>query len=117
MHFVAALPRPLLAPCLLGAGLALSGCAAGLAASAVSAAAQAATPERPYVGEDRRPAAIAACEGRAAELGRVHIIDADQRPDGRVTVWGLIENEARRSFECRYDGTVSAFKLRPIEGQ
>ena len=74
-----------------------------------------ATPVRPVVTEDRRAAATAACEAHAAPHGRVHIIDADQRPDGRVTVWGTVEDDReRRSFECRYDGEVSAFRLRAI---
>ena len=103
-------------PLLAGAGLALGGCVAGLAMSAVGAAIQAATPERPPVEEDLRAAAAAACTARAAAHGQVHVIDAEQRPDGRVTVWGRIEDEARRqAFECRFDrGEVKAFRLRDI---
>lgn len=107
--------RPFLLPLLAASGLGLGGCVAGLAASAVGAAIKAATPERPVVNEDRRAAARAACEAHAAPQGSVRIIDAEQRPDGRVTVWGTVEDEReRRRFECRYDGEVSAFRLRAI---
>jgi hypothetical protein len=108
--------RLLLLSLLLGSGFALSGCVAGMAAGAAGAAARAAMPERPNVSDDRRPAATKACEARAAGLGTVRIIDAAQRPDGRVTVWGTVQDEKqRRSFECRFDGTVKEFKLRAIK--
>ena len=108
--------RRALLPLLLVAGsLPLGGCVAGIAMGAVGAAVRAATPERPEVIQDLGPAATAACEERAAPLGRVHIIDVDQRPDGRVTVWGTVQDDSqRRSFECRWDRVVKAFKLRPI---
>lgn len=100
---------------LAAASPALSGCVAGLAMSAVGAAVRAATPEPALVTEDRRPAARAACEAQAAQHGSVHVIDAEQRSDGRVTVWGRVEDETRRrSFECRYDGAVTGFRLREI---
>ena len=102
-------------PLLAAIGLGLGGCVAGLAATAVSTAVRAATPERPVVTEDRRAAARAACEAQAAPHGRVHIIDSAQRPDGRVTVWGRVESDRQRqSFECRYEGAVTAFRLREI---
>lgn len=105
--------RRSLLPLLAASGLGLGGCVAGIAASAVGAAIKAAAP-RP-VSEDRRAAARAACEAHAAPQGRVHIIDAEQRPDGRVTVWGTVEDDQeRRAFRCRYDGAVSAFRLRAI---
>jgi len=107
--------RRSLLPLLAASGLGLSGCVAGIAASAVGAAIRAATPERPVVSEDRRAAARAACEAHAAQHGGVRIIDTEQRPDGRVTVWGTVEDEReRRRFECRYDGAVSDFRLRAI---
>ena len=107
--------RRVLLPLVLAASLPLGGCVPMMAANAVGAAVRAASPPRPDVAEDRRAAATEACEARATPLGRVRIIDADQRPDGRVTVWGSVEDDRqRRSFECRYDGTVKAFKLRPI---
>lgn len=107
--------RRSLLPLLAASSLGLSGCVAGIAASAVGAAIKAATPERAVVAEDRRATARAACEAHAAQHGRVHIIDAEQRPDGRVTVWGTVEDDReRRAFRCRYDGAVSAFRLRAI---
>jgi osmotically-inducible protein OsmY len=103
---------------LAAASLPLGGCVAGLAASAAGAAARAATPDRAPVTEDRRAAARTACEARAAALGRVHIIDSVQNADGRVTVWGTVEDaRERRSFECRFDGAVKEFKLRPIKAR
>jgi len=106
--------RLFLLPLLAACGLGLGGCVAGVAASAAGAAVRAAT-QRPAVTEDRRAAARAACEAHAAPHGSVRIIDADQRPDGRVTVWGTVDSEGeRRSFLCRYDGAVSAFRLRAI---
>jgi len=107
--------RPFLLPLLAATGLASSGCVAGIAASAVGAAIKAAAPERPVVTDDRRASARAACEAQAAPHGTVRIIDAEQRPDGRVTVWGTVQDDReRRAFECRYDGAVSAFRLRAI---
>lgn len=107
--------RRLALPLLAASSLALSGCVAGIAVSAVSAAVKAATPEPPVVTEDRRAAARAACEAHAAQHGRVHLIDAEQRPDGRVTVWGTVQDDGeRRAFRCRYDGEVSDFRLRAI---
>lgn len=95
--------------------LSLGGCVAGLAMSAVGAAVRAATPEPVVVTEDRRPAARAACEAQAAQHGSVHLIDAEQRADGRVTVWGRVEHGSqRRAFECRFDQAVTGFRLREI---
>ncbi|HEX8640638.1 MAG TPA: hypothetical protein VF704_05725 [Allosphingosinicella sp.] len=103
----------LLLPLLAVSSLGSSGCVAGIAASAVGAAVRAAAPGP--VTEDRRPAARTACEAQAAPHGQVRIIDAEQRADGRVTVWGRVENERqRRAFECRYDRRVTAFRLREI---
>jgi hypothetical protein len=110
------LPSPLL-PLLLGSSLALGGCAASLAASAVGAAVGAGNPQRPTDQDLREPAATA-CRARAAPLGRVRIIDADQRPDGRVKVWGIVEDDRqRRSFECNWDGRVRDFELRSVRAR
>ena len=104
-----------LLPLLLASSLPLCGCVASLAASAVGAAVRAATPERPTVYDDLRTTAQEACRARAAPLGQVHIIDADQVRDGTVTVWGVVEDAAqRRSFECTFRGTVRGVQLRPI---
>lgn len=111
------------APALLAlaaAALALPGCAAGIATSAVGMAVKAATPARADPG-DQRAAATAACTDRAATLGEVRIIDAAQRAGtGRVTVWGTVGPSpssgpgTRQSFECRFDRGVKGFKLRAI---
>jgi hypothetical protein len=97
----------------LGA-LPLGACVAGMAASAVGAAVQAAeTPRDPSL--DHAPAGLKACTERAEQLGEVHVIDTERRGSGAVVVWGTVKNEReRRSFECRFDGKVSGFKLRAI---
>lgn len=99
------------------AALGLGGCAAGLAAGALGAAVNAARPQR-VIAEDLRQAAVAACTARAAPEGEVRIIDPERHPDGRVTVWGTVEADGRRrSFECRYDGEITAFRLREIRAR
>lgn len=107
--------RALLPPLLAGS-LALSGCVASMAASAVGAAAQAASPKPEAVTDDRRSAAIAACQARAGGAERSRIIDNEQYQDGQVTVWGTFEDaQGRKAFECRYDGQkVAGFKVRAI---
>jgi osmotically-inducible protein OsmY len=106
--------RFLLLSVLATGGFALSGCVAGMAASAAGTAVRAAT-QRPNVRDDRRATASAACQARAAGLGQVRVIDAEQRIDGRVTVWGTVESGGvRKSFKCGYDGKVTDFKLRAI---
>jgi hypothetical protein len=102
---------------LLASSLGLGGCAAGIAASAVGAAVGAGNPQRPTDQDLREPAATA-CRARAAPLGRVRIIDADQRPDGRVKVWGIVEDDRqRRSFECSWDGRIRGFELRSVRAR
>lgn len=100
---------------LAGGSFALTGCVASMAVSAAAAAIQAATPERPDVAHDLRATAREACRARAAQHGTVQIIDAEQRRDGRVTVWGTVQDPGqRRSFECAYDGAVKGLRLRAI---
>lgn len=104
-----------LLPLLAGSGFLLSGCVASMAASAVGAAVQASRPRPVEVTDDRRAVATAACQARAGGAERTRIIDAEQRRYGHVVVWGTVgEGPERRAFECRYDGTVKSFKLRPI---
>lgn len=105
--------RRIFLPLLLASSLALGGCAAGLAASAVGAAVNASRPRE--TNEDLRGPAVAACTARAVQHGEVHIIDAEQRRGGRVTVWGTVqEAQQRQAFECGWKGQVSSFRLRPI---
>ena len=100
-------------PLLVIGSLALGGCVAGVAASAVGAAVNASQPRE--TNEDLRRPAVAACTARAIEHGEVHIIDAEQRRGGRVTVWGTVTtSERRQAFECRYNGQVSDFDLRVL---
>ncbi|HEX2765003.1 MAG TPA: hypothetical protein VHM92_14320 [Allosphingosinicella sp.] len=99
------------------AALPLGGCAASIAAGAVGAAVRAADrPDRaPAV--DPGPFARQACSERAAPYGGVHIIDTEYRTPAKLTVWGTVEAQGkRRSFECRYEGQITDFKLREITG-
>ena len=95
--------------------LPLGGCVAGLAASAVGAAVRAADkPDAPPT-QDPGPAARQACTSAAERHGVVQIIDTEYRSASKLIVWGTVEAAPqRRSFECRYEGKVTAFKLRPI---
>lgn len=109
--------RQAVLPLLLGASLALGGCAASIAAGLVGAAVRAASPEPgPY--RDLRAAATEACRARASQHGGAQIIDAEQRDDGKVTVWGTVQDgQERRSFECGYNGRVTGFRLRAIRAR
>jgi hypothetical protein len=93
----------------------LSGCAAGLAASAVGAAVRATDkPDTPPT-EDPGPAARLACTAQAERHGTVRIIDTEYRSASKLVVWGTVEGPGgRRSFECRYQGKIVGFKLRAI---
>jgi hypothetical protein len=109
--------RSLLLALLLAGSLPLGGCVAGLAMGAAGAAVRAVSPQRSDVTEDRRAAALAACQARAGAPERTHVIDVEQRGDGHVTVWGTIQDDGgRRAFECRYDGKIVGFKLRTLAG-
>jgi hypothetical protein len=101
---------------LLAAALALSGCVAGLAASALGAAARGG--QKPYQhNEQLQLTATQACRAHAAQHGEVQIIDWEQRGSGKVVVYGTATNGTnRRSFECTYTNKVAGFRLRPITG-
>ncbi|WP_294173501.1 hypothetical protein [uncultured Sphingomonas sp.] len=101
---------------LLAASLALGGCVASLAASALGAAAR--SGQKPYQhSEALQLAATQACRAHAAQHGEVHIIDWEQRGSGKVVVYGTATNGAnRRSFECTYTNKVVGFRLRAIGG-
>ena len=97
---------------------ALGGCAASIAASAVGAALRASqSGQRASASQDLGPAASEACSTRASQHGDVSIIDVERRTN-KVIVWGTVRNgQERQSFECRFDGEISDFKLRPIPGR
>jgi hypothetical protein len=101
-------------PVLLASSLALCGCVAGIAASAVGMAARSAQGE-PQSNAHLRPDAARACSERAAEHGAVHIIDIEQRSIDTIIVWGTAgEGEERRSFQCTYKTRLTGFRLREI---
>jgi hypothetical protein len=97
--------------------LALGGCAAGIAAGAIGAAARSAQgdPDRVYNDEALKLAAAQACRARASQSGDVHVIDLEQRGPRQVIVWGTATSgTTRQSFECRYSDGVTNFRLRPL---
>ena len=99
---------------LAAASLALGGCVASMAASAVGMAVREAQPE-PKSNEALQPAARQACSDRAAPHGAVHVIDVEQRRIDRIIVWGTVDDgKGRRSFECGFTSRITYFRLRPI---
>ncbi|MCW3798815.1 hypothetical protein OMW55_13450 [Sphingomonas sp. BN140010] len=109
-------PAPLIA---LASCLALSGCAAGIAAGALGAAARSTQgdPNAYYNNEPLKLAAAQACRARAASYGDVQIIDLEQRGARKVVVWGTAAGAAgRQSFECTYTDRITGFRLRKLLG-
>lgn len=101
----------LLAP---AAALALAGCVASLAASAVGMAVREAQPD-PKSNQALQPAARQACSERAEPYGKVHVIDVEQNRIDRIIVWGTVDDgRERRSFECGFTTRITYFRLRPI---
>ena len=100
---------------LVAGALAVSGCVAGMAASAVGMAARSAQGQ-PASNEHLKPAAAAACTAHASPYGAVRIIDVEQRSASRIIVWGTVgDGQERRSFECAYGTKITGFKLRAIK--
>ena len=95
--------------------LALGGCAAGIAASAVGLAARSAQ-GTPASNAHLKPQAREACSAHAAQYGTVHVIDVEQRNASRIIVWGTVTDatQRRRSFQCDFRTAITSFKLRPI---
>ncbi len=105
--------RALAVPLLVGA-LALGGCVAGIASSAVGMAVRSAKGE-PQSNRHLQPTARQACSAQASQYGAVHIIDVQQSSPSKIIVWGTVgEGSARQSFECAFGTQVTGFKLRTI---
>jgi len=99
---------------LIAGMLALGGCAAGIAASAVGMAVRSARSE-PRSNAHLGSMAARACSAHAAQYGTVHVIDVEQRSASRIVVWGTVgEGLERRSFECRFGTQIAHFRLRAI---
>lgn len=99
---------------LAGSALAVGGCVAGMAASAVGMAARSAQGQSAS-NQHLKPAAAAACSAQASPYGAVHIIDIEQRTASKIIVWGTVDDgKERRSFECAYGTRIIGFKLRAI---
>jgi len=110
----APLGRIVMVPALLASALALNGCMAGLAASAVGAAVDKAQ-GKPQSNEHLQMEARQACSSHAGQYGTARVIDVEQRSINKIVVWGTVgEGQQRRSFECSYGTKISGFKLRAI---
>ena len=97
-----------------GSALALGGCVAGVASSAVGMAVRSARGE-PQSNAGLAPAARDACSAHAAQYGAVHIIDVEQRTPSKLIVWGTVgEQQSKRSFECSFGTRINDFTLRTI---
>lgn len=100
---------------LVGSALALCGCVASMAASAVGMAVKGAQGQ-PVSNQHLKPNAEKACSAHASQYGAVHIIDIEQRAASKIIVWGTVnDGKERRSFECGYGTKITGFKLRPIK--
>ena len=99
---------------LLAGALALGGCVASIATSAVGMAVRSARGE-PQGNQHLQPTARQACAAQASQYGAVHIIDVQQSSVNKIIVWGTVgDGAARRSFECAFGTRVTGFKLRAI---
>ncbi|NUQ18015.1 MAG: hypothetical protein HOP95_06115 [Sphingomonas sp.] len=103
---------------LLAAGApALSGCLPMMAMSAASMAVQGAR-GTPVSNQGLQPRARDACSRQAAQYGTVNVIDVEQHRVDKIIVWGTVGEGARkRSFECDFGTTITAFKLREIHAE
>lgn len=96
---------------------ALSGCAAAVALSAAGLAAQGAR-GKPQSNEAFQSTARAACSERAAQYGKVAVIDVEQRRIDKIIVWGTVEAAGqKRSFQCNFGKQITGFTLRQIRSQ
>ena len=94
--------------------LAVSGCVASMAASAISTVVSSSR-SAPQSNAQLQPAAVSACNDRASVYGAVHIIDVEQHGSGKIIVWGTVDDgKVRRAFECSYGTKVTGFKLRSL---
>lgn len=94
--------------------LSLGGCVAGLAAGAAGAAVRGVA-GKPQNNEQAHSTAEADCGTRAAQYGKVHIIDIEQRSPSKIVVWGTADDgKQRRSFECSFGTRITGFNLRTI---
>ncbi|WP_309662661.1 hypothetical protein [Sphingomonas sp.] len=99
---------------LLASGLALSGCVAGMVASAAGMAVQGAR-GAPQSNANLQLEAKQACEAYAAHYGVVHVIDVEQHSISKIIVWGTVDDgKQRQSFQCDFGAKITGFKLRPI---
>ena len=98
--------------------LALSGCVAGMAASAVGMAAGSGR-QRPHRNvELMLVTAREACTSHASQYGAVEITGLKEADASEVIVSGTISAaDGRRSFKCRFVTQITAFELQPIQAR
>ena len=97
------------------AALALSGCVAGMAASAVGMVAGGGQ-QRPHRNvELMLVTARQACTERASQYGAVEVTGLREADANEVIVSGTVAGkEGRSSFRCRFVTQITAFDLQPI---
>ena len=96
------------------AALVLSGCVAGMAASAVGMAAGAGREREHRNIELMLVTARQACSARAAQYGAVEITGLKEAGGNEVIVSGTVTATDRsRSFKCRFLTEITAFDLQP----
>ena len=106
--------RLLLLP-ILPAGLLLSGCVAGMVASAVGMAADSGR-GKPRNSEFMQAAARQACSAHAAQYGTVQVTGIRLANGGEIIVSGAVAGASGKSlFECSFVTEITAFNLRPSE--
>ena len=92
----------------------LGGCVAGIAASAISLAAQSAR-GKPVDNQALKPQAREACSAQASQYGTVQVIDVEQHSLDKIIVWGTVDDgNHRRSFQCNFGTKITSFIMRPI---
>ena len=95
--------------------LALNGCVAGMAASAVGMAAGSGR-ERPHRNvELMLVTAREACTAHASQYGAVEVARLKEAGGNQIIVSGTVSTaEGRRSFQCSFVTEITGFDLRPI---
>lgn len=100
------------------AALAVSGCVAGVVASALGAAAGGGRRGEPRNVEFMLVAARQACSAHAAQYGAVEITGLKEADGNEIIVSGIVTGtEGRSSFQCSFVTEITAFDLRPIPPQ
>ena len=88
-------------------GLALEGCAAGIAMSAVSMGVQLTQNQARF-----EPTAAKACTREASRYGGVNILGIERRTPRKTIVRGTVKGgKGLQSFDCSFDAKIRSFRL------